>query len=601
MNPTRRDFVLGSALLLTGCGGGATDAAPNPTPMPTPTPPASNLSAEMTALRSFVSANSTATADLPALATSAVTVTWSTGLSPNTAGTTLPAGFNVAITDSRISRTLPTQTPANMPGNPIISGMPCLRVDRSYSCKGVPRSIGSVQWLRFRTDAPIIEIVGCLPDGSYTAQTLLVDGKFVPAKVLPSYRTGSRGGYNFGAIKIAFTGRQMRDVWIETGVAVAYLRFDSGDLLENPNDVSEPQITVVGDSYLLGGSSNFANGGAIALELAARLGIKRVATDAIGGTGYWNSGNGLGNLNDRLTAHATDNSIVYLVMSGLNDYGDVVSSNSLVWPARAQYEQAVLGYLQGLRSSQPKALIVVTSPFCPIPPMSDSSYVAYAGTNSSTQGDFLYKAQLFKSSLSSIAGPWIYIDVLMGGGWLNSSGASGDITNLQWFTGGTAGPGTSSTNKPGNTNGGGGGGFGGIATVPVVSGGRYTQAPQIMVSGGSGSGLLLNSTINTAGVITSVDVVVPGSGYTANGLPTLVIDKQFEQAEATLGAPTLITGINPNGEYPLQSFAPPGVPASDLNNIYTLLSSDKVHPSPLGVRMISTRLARNIRAGLLAL
>jgi hypothetical protein len=122
-----------------------------------------------------------------------------------------------------------------------------------------------------------------------------------------------------------------------------------------------------------------------------------------------------------------------------------------------------------------------------------------------------------------------------------------------------------------------------------------------MVSGGSGSGLLLNSTINTAGVITSVDVVVPGSGYTANGLPTLVIDKQFEQAEATLGAPTLITGINPNGEYPLQSFAPPGVPASDLNNIYTLLSSDKVHPSPLGVRMISTRLARNIRAGLLAL
>jgi hypothetical protein len=354
---------------------------------------------------------------------------------------------------------------------------------------------------------------------------------------------------------------------------------------------------------LLGGSNNFANGGAIALELAARLGIKRVATDAIGGTGYWNSGNGLGNLNDRLPAHAADNSIVYLVMSGLNDYADVVSSNSLVWPARAQYEQAVLGYLQGLRSSQPKALIVVTSPFCPIPPMSDSSYVAYAGTNSSTQGDFLYKAQLFKSSLSSIAGPWIYIDVLMGGGWLNSSGASGDITNLQWFTGGTAGPGTTSTNKPGNTNGGGGGGFGGIATVPVVAGGRYTQAPQIMVSGGSGSGsgLLLNSTINTAGVINSVEVVVPGSGYSASGLPTLLIDKQFEQTAATLGTPTLITGINPNGEYPMQSFAPPGVQPSELNNIYTLLSSDKVHPSLLGVQMISTRLARNIRAALLAL
>jgi len=384
-------------------------------------------------------------------------------------------------------------------------------------------------------------------------------------------------------------------------MSVAYLRFDRGDLVESPNDLSEPQITVVGDSYLQSNSANFANGGAIALELAARLGIKRVAVDAIGGTGYWNSGHGLGNLNDRLPAHAVDNSIVYLVMSGLNDYGDIDNDNALVWPARAQYEQAVLGYLQGLRRAQPKALIVVTSPFCPIPPMSDSSYVANAGTNSSSLGDYPYKAELIKSSISKIAAPWIYIDVLMGGGWLNSTGASGDITNLQWFTGGTAGPGTTSTNKPGNTLGGGGGGFGGIATVPVISGGRYAQAPQITASGGSGEGLLLSSTIDTGGVLTSVDVIVPGSGYTASGLPLLIIDKRFEISEATLGTPTLIAGINANGEYPLQSFAPPGVAPSDLNNIYTLLSSDKVHPSPLGVQMISSRLARNIRAGLLAL
>jgi hypothetical protein len=288
-------------------------------------------------------------------------------------------------------------------------------------------------------------------------------------------------------------------------------------------------------------------------------------------------------------------------MSGLNDYGDIDNDNALVWPARAQYEQAVLGYLQGLRRAQPKALIVVTSPFCPIPPMSDSSYVANAGTNSSSLGDYPYKAELIKSSISKIAAPWIYIDVLMGGGWLNSTGASGDITNLQWFTGGTAGPGTTSTNKPGNTLGGGGGGFGGIAKVPVISGGRYAQAPQITASGGSGEGLLLSSTIDTDGVLTSVDVIVPGSGYTASGLPLLIIDKRFEVSEATLGTPTLIAGINANGEYPLQSFAPLGVAPSDLNNIYTLLSSDKVHPSPLGVQMISSRLARNIRAGLLAL
>ena len=132
----------------------------------------------MTALRTFVSANSTATADLPAAATSPVTVSWSAGLSSSTAATSLPAGFNVAVTDARISRTLPTQTAANLPGNPTASGLPCLHVDRSYTCKGVARSVGSVQWLRFRTDAPVIEIVGCLSDGSYTAQTLIVDGGF---------------------------------------------------------------------------------------------------------------------------------------------------------------------------------------------------------------------------------------------------------------------------------------------------------------------------------------------------------------------------------------------------------------------------------------
>jgi hypothetical protein len=555
----------------------------------------------MTALRAFISANSSLAAELPTLASSEVSVSWSSALSWNTANVSLSSGFNVAVTDVRISRTLPNQTAANLPGYPTANGLPCPRVDRSYTCKGQMLGVGSVQWLRFRTDAPVFEIVGCLPDGAYTAQTLLIDGKLVPARLLPSCRNGSRGGYNFGAIKIAFGLRQMREIWIETGLSVAYLRFNNDDLVENPNDLSEPQITAVGDSYLQTRSANFANGGAIALEVGLRLGLKRIATDAIGGTGYWNSGTGLGNLNDRLPGHSKDNSNIYLVMSGLNDYADAVSNTSLTWPTRSQFDQSVLGYLQGLRAAQPKALLVVTSPFCPTPPMSDSSYVVNAGTNTSGQGDFPYRAQLIKSSLASIAGPWIYIDVLMGGGWLNSSGVSGDVTSLQWLTGGTAGPGTTATNKPGNTLGGGGGGFGGIASIPVLSGGLYSQSPQIIASGGSGSGLLLSSTINTAGVLTSVEVIVPGSGYTASSLPSLTIDKQFEQTAANLGTPRLLIGTNPNGEYPLQAFAPAGATAADLNNIYTMLSSDKVHPSLLGVQMISTRLARNIRAGLLAL
>src|SRR5262249_42165660 len=151
----------------------------------------------------------------------------------------------------------------------------------------------------------------------------------------------------------------------------------------------------------------------------------------IGGTGYWNSGSDLGNLGDRLAAHAADRSTIYLIVAGLNDYGDT-TSNGLEWPTRETYEQAVRGYLQGLRAAQPDALIVVTAPFCPVPSMSDATYVAHPPTNTSGEGDFLYRAHLFKEAIKAVAAPWVYVDVLMGTGWLNSSGASGDVTNLQW-------------------------------------------------------------------------------------------------------------------------------------------------------------------------
>jgi hypothetical protein len=111
----------------------------------------------------------------------------------------------------------------------------------------------------------------------------------------------------------------------------------------------------------------------MALEIAARLGIRKVATDAVGGAGYWNSGLGHGNLNDRLPAHAADNSSIYPIISGLNDYADAVTVSSLVWPTREVYEQPVLGYLQALRARQPNPLLVVTALYCPIASLSDSS------------------------------------------------------------------------------------------------------------------------------------------------------------------------------------------------------------------------------------
>jgi hypothetical protein len=234
--------------------------------------------------------------------------------------------------------------------------------------------------------------------------------------------------------------------------------------------------------------------------------------------------------------------------------------------------------------------------------MSDASYISYAGTNSSGVGDFLYRAALHKDAIQQVAGPWVYIDVLMGGGWLNSSGATGDVTNLQWFTGGTPDPATTASYRPGNTRGGGGGGFGGIAAVPILSGGQYSQAPDVTASGGSGTGLLLASQIDASGALTTIKVVSQGSGYTSgSGLPSITLDPRFELTPAALGTPVPTVGVNPDGQYPLPSFAPPGVPLSALNNVYTLLAADTTHPSPPGVEHLSQRLAENIYQAVMAL
>src|SRR6185312_17287229 len=99
--------------------------------------------------------------------------------------------------------------------------------------------------------------------------------------------------------------------------------------------------------------------------------------------------------------------ILYLVTAGLNDYGDTNG-----WPTRAEYERSVYDYVRNLRDAQPKALIVATGPFCPLPPLSDSLHVANAATNTSGMGDYMYTAQLHLDALRQIAAPWIYIDVL---------------------------------------------------------------------------------------------------------------------------------------------------------------------------------------------
>ncbi len=441
--------------------------------------------------------------------------------------------------------------------------------------------------MRIKTDAPVIEFTGVVPEDGGALPLMIVDGQFVP----PVAFSGSRGdgGWTGETLVVDFGTRAMRDIWIETVTLLAYIKIDAQDTLLDANDENEPQFTVIGDSYLQTQSTAFPFDGGIAQEMAARLGVHKMAVDAIGGTGYYNTGNNLGNLNDRLPAHAADNSIVYVVMAGLNDYADVSG-----WPTRADYERSVYDYMQNLRAAQPKALIVVTAPFCPVPPRSDTLWIAWPATNTSGLGDYLYRAQLHKDAVQQIAGPWVYIDVLMGGGWLNSSGATGDITGLQWFTGGNLEP-------IGNVLGG-GGGFGGIKHIPIVNGGQYSRGPNMLASGGTGQGLFISGLIDSTGALKAIAIYSTGYGYTDGaGLPTISIDPTYEIAPAALGAPQLTQGFNPGtaADYPLPASAPPG--ATDLNNIDRMLGEDGTHPSVVGVEYLGKRLAQNIYQAVMAL
>lgn len=601
------------SLLLAACGRPDWRKAASPPPIkeeppppPVPDEPLSppSLPEELPhpapALRDWLRTHASPFFALPEALAVAPQVSWAGALGKGSvAATTLPDGVIHAAASPLIGGPIRSRFKATLPANPMVGGFPCLVADGPYMCKGQQRSTRSRTVLRIRTDAPRIELSGVVADGSHTVQTLIVDGRLAPPVTLTSSRGG--GGWLAGTVVIDFGERALRDIWIDTGLHVAYVKVGPRDVLLAAEDGNEPQMSVIGDSFLQMRSNAFGNGGAIGLEVAARLGIRRVAIDAIGGSGYYCTGADLGSLNDRLPVHVEDDSMLYLVMAGLNDYPDFTGDPpGAQWPARAAYEESVYGYLRNLRAARPQAVIVVTAPFCPVPPQSDSTYVAHPDTNSSGRGDFLYKAQLHQEALQRIEGPWVYVDVLMGTGWRNSAGATGDVTGLQWFTGGTAAPGTSATYKPGNALGGGGGGFGGIRLVPVLGAGTYTQGPDVVASGGSGHGLQLASTIDASGRLAAIRIVQPGVGYgQGDGLPRIIIDPTYQTSPAMLGTPLLIEGINPDGSYPLPEFAPPD--AVELNNIYRMLLGDKVHPSPLGVEYLSTRLAQNIHQAVMAL
>jgi hypothetical protein len=595
---TRRDVLKVAGVSLGGALLSGRPPAARAAPSVSRTTAATSASASVSSLQNFLQANASPSYSLPSPLSTPPQVSWPGPMSSYPAPTTLPRGVNYAASYSGFGG--PIRSSLTPVSSAAVSGFPCLAVQRPYFCKGQAQTVGSPTIVRLNTDSQVIELVGAMLANSYSSQTLIVNGQLVPPTAI-SVSNGAAGGFNLAAVRIDFGSSFQRDIWIETGMWLAYIRTDAGDNVVSISDASDPQITVVGDSYQTYGSNAFGNGNAIALEIGARLGIRKVAVDAIVGSGYFNSGYNRGNLNDRVSAHAADNSNIYLVMAGINDYADFVNPPATVYPTRQQYESAVLSYFQALRAAQPDAVIAVTAPFSPNATLSDASYVQNQATNTSGLGDFPYKSQVQQQALSQIAGPWVWIDVLMGGGWINSSGASGGATGLQWFTGGTAAGGTTATNKPGNLNGGSGAGFGGIASVPVMAGGQYSQAPEVVVSGGSGTGLLLATTINSAGGISSVTVAQPGTGYTpGSGLPTLTIDPTFQLTAGQLGSPMLMTGINPTGVYPLPSFAPANIPGG-FSNTYVNLMPDLKHPSPNGVDYLASRLAQSLFDAILAL
>jgi hypothetical protein len=546
----------------------------------------------MQALKAYLQANASPTFALPALRAVLPTIRWSgpvANANNSVPATTLPNGTIFPATHPSIGGPIRDRL-TSMPGNPTLNGYPCLTIGRPYTCKGSPRSAGSRSPLRIKTDAPVIELTGVTTDAGAALPVLIVDGELVPPVAFSSSRGDAAGGWTAGTLVVDFGTRAMRDIWIETVMWLAHIKIDANDTLLDANDQSEPQFTVVGDSYLQTHSNAFPFDEAIALEMGARLGVRKIAVDAIGGSGYYNTSNNLGNLNDRLPAHAADNSIVYVVMAGLNDYADVAG-----WPSRADYERSVYDYMKNLRAAQPKALIVATAPFCPVPPWSDTAaWIANAATNTSGLGDYLYKARLQKDAVQQIAGPWVFIDVLLGGGWLNSSGRTGDITGLQWFTGGNALSGSPI---------GGGGGFGGIRKIPILSGGKYSRAPNLTASGGTGQGaVLLTAAIDSTGALSSITVHSGGYGYTAGtGLPTISIDPTYVITPAVLGTPEVTQGFNPgpDADYPLPANAPLG--ATDLNNIDRMLAEDRTHPSVVGVEYLGKRLAENIYQAVMGL
>ena len=82
----------------------------------------------------------------------------------------------------------------------------------------------------------------------------------------------------------------------------------------------------------------------------------------------------------------------------------------------------------------------------------------------------------------------------------------------------------------------------GVASIPVSTGGAgYVMPPQVIISGGSGSGATAFATVSN-GVVTGITVTCPGTGYSST--PTVKLAGGGFTTSATIGTATITANIS---------------------------------------------------------
>jgi lysophospholipase L1-like esterase len=155
------------------------------------------------------------------------------------------------------------------------------------------------------------------------------------------------------------------------------------------------------------------------------LGIPHLDMNAMGGTGYAPNnvtpqpGNAFG---ARIVSSARLAPDLFLTAGGIND------NNWLALPpyasataARAGFDTSVLAYFRALRAALPGSVLAALGPWTPPADPSPADVVQA-------------KVDTIKQALSSVAGPWVFIDNV-NDSWTNSTGAASTPTGERWQTG----------------------------------------------------------------------------------------------------------------------------------------------------------------------